>query len=136
PVAVISYRLAMDFARGRAAKGVVGDTLRFMGQPRLVIGVLKPVENERSKQAAMPAGAVQGAVVAGPFDRSASLLVTASTVEGVKPARAAIERWAQREFGNGWKDRMNVVADESRLDQLRQGLLLFKLFMGALMSIS
>ena len=135
-VAVVSYRLANDFARGRAVRSVVGDTLLFQGQPRQVIGILKAEENERARRVFMPASAVSGAVVTGPFDRAPSLTVTASTIEGVGPMRKRIERWSATQFGAGWKDRVNVVADESRLDQAKTALLLFKLFMGALMSIS
>jgi putative ABC transport system permease protein len=40
------------------------------------------------------------------------------------------------EAGAKWKDRLSVVSDESRLEQAKKALLLFKLFMGALMSIS
>jgi putative ABC transport system permease protein len=75
-------------------------------------------------------------VVVTPFDRPAQLLATAKTVEGVATTRAAIERWAAREIGPNWKDRVSVVSDESRLAQVQKALLLFKLFMGALMSIS
>lgn len=135
-VAVVSYRLANDFAHGRPVPSVVGDTLLFQGQPRQVIGVLKAEDNERGRRAFMPAGAVSGAVVTGPFDRAPSLTVTASTLEGVSPTRKRIERWSATQFGPGWKDRVSVVSDESRLDQARKGLLLFKLFMGALMGIS
>ena len=50
--------------------------------------------------------------------------------------RAQIEQWAARQLGAGWKDRVSVVSDESRLEQATKALFLFKLFMGALMSIS
>jgi len=136
PVAVVSYRLANDFARGRDVRRVVGDTLLVQGQPREVIGILKPEENERGRRVFMPAGAVTGAIVTGGFERAASLTVTASTIEGVSPTRSRIERWSATQFGPGWKDRVSVVSDESRLDQAKKALLLFKLFMGALMSIS
>jgi putative ABC transport system permease protein len=78
---------------------------------------------------------VPGAV-AGSLDRSAQLLVTSPTIEGVAAARTQIERWAARQLGGDWKDRVNIVSDESRLEQVQRGLLLFKVFMGALMSIS
>jgi len=136
PVAVVSYRLANDFARNRRVANVVGDTLLFQGQPRVVIGVLKAETNERVRRAVMPAGAVVGAVVSSPFDRPASLLATSPTIEGVSPMRDRIERWASGQFGAAWKDRVNVVADESRVAQAQRAFLLFKLFMGALMSIS
>jgi putative ABC transport system permease protein len=136
PVAVVSYRLANELARGRDVRRVVGDTLLVQGQPREVIGILKPEENERARRVFMPAGAVSGAVVPGPFERAASLTVTASTIEGVSATRSRIERWSAKQFGPGWKDRVSVLSDESRLEQAKKALLLFKLFMGALMSIS
>ncbi|MDB4877589.1 MAG: putative rane protein [Gemmatimonadetes bacterium] len=136
PVVVISYKLATDVAHGRQPRDLVGDTLLFQGQPRAVIGVLKAVENDRARRAIMPVGALAGATISGQFERPAQLLVTAKSVEGVATTRATIERWTAREFGPSWKDRVNVVSDESRLAQVQKALLLFKLFMGALMSIS
>lgn len=84
----------------------------------------------------MPSRAVAGAVIAGATERPAQLLITSSTLEGVAPTRAATEQWAAAQFGAGWRDRVSVVSDESRLEQATRGLLLFKIFMGALMSIS
>jgi len=136
PVAIVSYRLASDFARGREPRDVVGDTLLFQGQPRRIIGVLEPRNNDRSRRAIMPARAVAGSIVTGQMDRPAQLIVTSPTIEGVATARALVERWAAARYGSSWKDRLTVLSDESRLDQATRGLLLFKLFMGALMSIS
>jgi putative ABC transport system permease protein len=138
-VVTINHRLASDFAtgRGRQAKDVVGDTLFFQGKPRVVIGVLRATENDRARRAIMPARAVEGAIVTGgQSDRPPQLLVTSPTIEGVAPTRARVEKWAASRFGGGWKDRVSVMSDESRLEQARKALLIFKLFMGALMSIS
>ncbi|HEY5061280.1 MAG TPA: ABC transporter permease [Gemmatimonadaceae bacterium] len=135
-VVVISYQLASDFARGRSPGAVVGDTLLFQDQPRRVIGVLKAAGNERVRNAFMPADAVTAARVTGQSDRPPQLMATARSIEGVTRTRAAIERWAARQFGAAWRDRVTLVSDEARLAQVQKGLLLFKLFMGALMSIS
>ncbi|MEP6491954.1 MAG: ABC transporter permease [bacterium] len=136
PLAVISYRQATDFAHGRQPRDVVGDTLLFQGQPRRIVGVLKAEENDRARRAVMPVSAATSAVIVGQFDRPAQLLATAATVEGVAATRSRIERWAARQYGATWKDRVAVVSDEARLEQAKQAFLLFKLFMGALMSIS
>ena len=136
PLAVISYRLANDFVHGRQPRDVVGDTLFFQGQPRQIVGVLKAEENDRARRAVMPVGAVSGAVVTGQFDRPSQLMATAPSVESVASVRARIERWSAQRYGASWKDRISVVSDESRLAQAAQGFLLFKVFMGALMSIS
>jgi putative ABC transport system permease protein len=136
PVVVISHRLATDVAHGRQPSAVVGDTVLFQGQPRQVVGVLKAELNERSRRAAMPVAAVNGAVAVGQSPRPAQLVLTAPSIEAVAPTRAAVERWAAQQFGASWKDRLSIVTDESRVEQTRKALLIFKLFMGALMSIS
>lgn len=135
-VVVISYRLASDFSRGRPVTSVIGDTLLFQGQPRVVIGVLQAEPTGRVRRAVMPFAAAAGAVITGSSERPMSLLVTAKTVEGVAVIKRHLEEWAAAKLGRGWPDRVNIVADESRLAQVSKGLLLFKLFMGALMSIS
>lgn len=137
PVAVVSYRLAADVAHGRQPSAVVGDTLLFQGKPRQVVGVLKAELNDRARRAVMPVAATNGAIVVGQAaDRPAQLVLTAPSIEAVVPTRANVERWAAQQFGASWKDRVSIVTDESRVEQTRKALLLFKLFMGALMSIS
>ncbi len=136
PVVVISYRLAKDVAHGRPPEAVVGDTLLFQGQQRVVIGVQKASENDRSRRAGMPFGAAQGAVVTGQTDRPAQLVLTANRVESVASIRGRIEHWAAERYGPSWRDKLAVTTDESRVEQVARALLLFKVFMGALMSIS
>lgn len=136
PVVTISHRLAADFTAGRHAKDAIGDTLFFHGKPRVVIGVLRAMETDRVRRAIMPSRAVEGAIASGQSERPPQLLVTSPTIEGVAPTRARVERWAASRFGQDWKDRVNVVSEESRLEQAKKALLIFKLFMGALMSIS
>ena len=133
---VISHRLASDVAHGRQPAGVVGDTLLFQGKPRRVVGVLKAELNDRARRAVMPVAAVSGAIVVGQNERPAQLLLTAPSIEAVAPTRTVLERWAAQQFGASWKDRVSIVTDESRVEQARKALLLFKVFMGALMSIS
>src|SRR5215208_824697 len=136
PVAVISHRLAADVSRGRQPAAVVGDTLLFQGQARVVVGVLKAVDNDRSRRVGMPLEAVKGAIVVGQADRPAQMVLTATRVESVAPIRARIERWASEQYGPAWKDRVAITTDEARVEQVARALLIFKLFMGALMSIS
>ena len=136
PVVVVSARLANELAKGKPPASVIGDTIFFQGQPRQVIGVFSANADERTRRAVMPTGAVAGAVVTGAFDRPATLAVTASAIEGVARLRVEIEQWAAKTYGSNWKDRVMIATDEARLDQVTRGLLLFKLFMGALMSIS
>lgn len=133
PLVIISYQLARDFSGARPVTEVVGDTLLFAGEPRRVVGVLA-ANIAGDRQAVMPFAALPAA--AGGATRSARLLVTAFTVEGVADARHAIETWAASRYGPSWNDRISILSDESRLAQVRKALFIFKLFMGALMSVS
>jgi putative ABC transport system permease protein len=63
------------------------------------------------------------------------LAVHVDSVDRVSVARADVERWLTR-TDPAWKSRVQVQTNTMRLDQLAQGLLLFKLFMGALTGIS
>ncbi len=132
PLVIISYQLARDFSGARPVTEVVGDTLLFAGEARRVVGVLT-ANIAGDRQAIMPFAALPAA---GGATRSARLLVTAFTVEGVAQARQAIETWAASRFGASWNDRISILSDESRLAQVRKALFIFKLFMGALMSVS
>jgi len=136
PLVVLSHRLASDVAHGRQPSAVVGDTVLFQGKPRQVVGVLKAELNDRARRAMMSVVTMGGAVVLGQNDRPAQLLLTAPSIEAVASTRTILERWAAQNFGASWKDRVSIVTDESRVEQARKGLLLFKVFMGALMSIS
>ena len=136
PLVVLSHRLASDVAHGRQPSTVVGDTVLFQGKPRQVVGVLKAELNDRARRAMMSVVTMGGAVVLGQNDRPAQLLLTAPSIEAVASTRTILERWAAQNFGASWKDRVSIVTDESRVEQARKGLLLFKVFMGALMSIS
>ena len=136
PLVVLSHRLASDVAHGRQPSAVVGDTVLFQGKPRQVVGVLKAELNDRARRAMMSVVTMSGAVVLGQNDRPAQLLLTAPSIEAVASTRTILERWAAQNFGASWKDRVSIVTDESRVEQARKGLLLFKVFMGALMSIS
>ena len=51
--------------------------------------------------------------------------MTAPTIEGVGTTRNRIEAWSATRFGPGWKDRVSVVSDETRLGQATKALLLF-----------
>jgi putative ABC transport system permease protein len=136
PVAVISASLADRLRRGRAAAALVGDTLLFQGLPRVVIGVLAPAERRREMMALMPIGAAQAALPPALVGRPVSLVIQAARIEDVPALRAGAEAWLARRFGSNWKDRVRVGTSEARVAQARQGMLLFKLFMGALTGIS
>lgn len=136
PMVVVSERLANDFRGSRPAGGVVGDTLLFQGMPRIVIGVSKDTPGERARHALMPFGATDSAVISSLIARPATMVVSATIVEAVGAVKKSVEDWAAASYGAAWKDRVTIAAQEARLEQITNALRLFKLFVGAIMSIS
>ncbi len=136
PVAVISDALAAQFGGGRAPSALVGDTLLFQGQPRQVIGVLARSEDARHPVAVMPIGSAKTALPPALVGRPTTVAVKARQVEDVPVIRARVESWLESRYGAAWKSRVTVATNEARVAQARQGMLLFKVFMGALTGIS
>jgi putative ABC transport system permease protein len=136
PVAVISAPLAAQIDPRRDAKSFVGDTVLFQGAPRVVIGVLGGKSDARDAVAFMPIGASKAAMAPALVGRPVTIAVKAKQVEDVAKIRTNIEAWLARQYGPAWKDRVSVSTNQARVEQAAQGMLLFKLFMGALTGIS
>ncbi len=134
PVVVLSRPLAAALAPGGPAS-LVGAAITMQGQPRRVIGVLAAGADTTTLLAFVPIAGAAGAMVpiAGP--RVPTLLVHADSVHQVGAVREAAERWLAA-GDPAWRDRVRVSTDEFRVGQVQQGLLLFKLLMGALTGIS
>ena len=136
PVTVVSADLGKRMARGRAVDAIVGDTLRFESERRVVVGVFAPSPRLAGAAAIMPMGAAQSALPPALVGRPSTIVVTATRVEDVPAVRTAIESWLARRYGPAWKERVSVASNESRVEQVAQAMFLFKLFMGAITGIS
>ena len=136
PVVVISTPLASQLAPRRPAALLVGDTIWFHGQPREVIGVLGTAGDDRRTLALMPIGAARSALPPALVGRPTMVAIKARRVEDVPVIRAKVEGWLAKQYGPAWKERVSVATNEARVAQAQQGMLLFKLFMGALTGIS
>lgn len=136
PVVVLSDAITRQLDRVRPASAFVGDSVFFQGKPFLVVGVLAPNASARSATVYMPAGAASAALPPALIGRPTTLMVKASRLEDVTPIRSKIERWLEGRYGRAWKERVNVGTNQGRVDQVEQGMLVFKLFMGALTGIS
>ena len=136
PVVVISAGLAERVAPGRAPGSMVGDTILFQESPREVIGVLAPVTGAAEPTAFMPVGAARTALPPALVGRPTAIVVKARRVEDVQPIRARVEGWLASRYGAAWQERVTVATNQARVEQAQQGMLLFKLFMGALTGIS
>jgi putative ABC transport system permease protein len=116
-----------------APAAAVGRTLRLSGAAHRVIGVV-----EGGRQGA-PLGAfvpVDDAARAIPGTRTPTITLVARGIEDVDSLRTATERWVATRYGAAWRDRVSVRTNQSRVDQVATGMLVFKLLMAAITGVS
>ena len=142
-VVAVSTDLARALAPDSNAAALVGDSVSLGGTPALVVGVLEPrappsipLASRRRPQAdyRVLAPAQFAATTTTPGQPPALIAVSAS-VEQTQPLRQRVEQYfAARD--SAWERRYQVSTNERRLEQLSRGILMFKLFMGAITGIS
>jgi putative ABC transport system permease protein len=118
-----------------AAAALVADTLFFQGRPRVVVGILEADDEERQRLVYMPVAAAAEVSVGAFGTRTPSLLVKVDRVEESSITRLRIEQWLTQRVG-AWKERVDVSMNRSRVEQVEQGMLVFKLLMGAITGVS
>jgi putative ABC transport system permease protein len=136
PVVVLSSPLAAQIAPKRAAATLVGDTVLFQSAPREVIGVLAAGGESREATAFMPVGSARTALPPALVGRPTMIVIKARVVENVPAIVARVEGWLASRYGAAWKDRVSIATNQARVAQAQEGMLVFKLFMGALTGIS
>lgn len=135
PLAVISDSAARLLA-GEAGSPIP-ETLRLSGEVFTIIGVLRRDAPEGSRViAAVPLQLADQALLPAPGVRRPALQLRAERIEDVLPAKEVLESWLALQFGAGWRDSVVVRSYEREAEQGTQGILLFKLFMGAITGIS
>ena len=134
PVAVVSHNLAAALAGAGKPESVLGKPVRMRGGDFTVVGVLEADSSAKGLAAFVPLGA--GAAVMGPGEagRPRMLVLQAATVEQVAGVAKGTETWLAWRYGSA-KD-FTVGTYKARAEQMAQGILLFKAFMGAITAIS
>ena len=144
---VLSHDLARAFARDSNAQSVLGDSVRVASTSALVVGILEPpaevapVRTRRRRprsdyRVIAPAGFATKAFIDLPSSIQAPTIVAISaSVEETTPLKERIEKMFASS-DSAWERHYAVTTNEARLDQLSQGILMFKLFMGAITGIS
>ena len=144
PVAVVSTDLARAFSADSTAASIVGDSIQLGNATAVVVGVLE----------ARPASAVRRGVnrrdqgdyrVYAPLEfapgatsmrlQPPGIMVLSSTVERTTELKQRIEQSLATQ-DTAWQKHYAVTTNEGRLDQISRGILMFKLFMGAITGIS
>jgi putative ABC transport system permease protein len=134
PVAVVSHNLARELAPGQNAPAIVGRTILFRGAPRTVVGVMKAREGEEGFSAYVPLPAGPAVMAPNEAERARTLVLRAAAIEQVDSARAATEQWLAARYGSAGE--FEVATDKARSKEMARGILIFKVFMGAIAGIS
>jgi putative ABC transport system permease protein len=135
-VVLLTRKAAHDLAAAGHAPLALGDSVVLGGVSHAVIGILGGDQTDKVVSAIMPVNAARRA--SSPTGRGwlPTMLVRAERMEDVATTRTAVEQWLAQRYGPRWKDRAVVANRADRVAQVQQGMLLFKLFMGAITGIS
>jgi|WetSurMetagenome_2_1015567.scaffolds.fasta_scaffold59276_2 putative ABC transport system permease protein len=133
-VAAISESLARAVA-GDPVASAVGAALRLGDADCRVVGILESTPQAgRGFRAVVPFPLADQALVRTSTPRAPQLLLNAAGVEEVPAVRKGAEQWIA---ARGWTDKIEVRArGPERLRQVANGILIFKILMGAFTAIS
>jgi putative ABC transport system permease protein len=100
-----------------------------------MIGILPGQASDSLLRMTVPISSAEAAMVPSEWPRAPTLLVTASHVEEVEAVRSRVEQWLAAQ-DPGWPRGVTLTNNTARAKQARQGVLVFKLAMGAITGIS
>jgi putative ABC transport system permease protein len=138
PVAIIGYKLAVELTAGRSTEAAIGTDLAFAGGTVRVVGIQEAIAGERLLTVTVPFARAEALMVAVPTPRARGLALSAPRVEDVLAIKARAEEWADRRNPD-WRGKGQVTIASTGLDRLvamNQGILIFKILMGAFTAIS
>jgi putative ABC transport system permease protein len=136
PVVVIDHPLARALARPDTASAMVGRTILVQGVSLQVIGIRpKGTSEGQFFRIEVPYGLAHAVFIPSREPKVPTMILQADSVERVKVLKAGVEGWVARRYG-GDSTIATVSTREGYLVQVEQGLLIFKLLMGAITGIS
>ncbi len=138
PVAVVGMALATQLATEDKPEDALDRELPFAAGPLRVIGIQEPLAGERVLTVTVPFARAEALMVHAPLPRARMLVLNPARVEDVVAVKGAAEQWAGRRNPE-WLSRKQVTIASQGLDRLlamNQGILIFKILMGAFTAIS
>ncbi len=126
--AVLTRPLAIKWTEN--PEDMIGKSLTFEGTSYEIIGIVNT--DSQGSQAMIPLSTYQERV----SNTNAPVLMFKSRkIEDLPAMKATVEDWLDQNYAEG-KEAFNVMTYEGRVEQLSQGILVFKLVMGAITGIS
>ncbi len=134
-VAVISHNLARALLPAGPVRSLLGDSIQLQGTSFRILGIRDSALIQAAFQVDVPLGMGPVAMIPSPTLRPPTLLAEVARVEEVQPVRARLEAWlAARD--TAWRSHVEIGTREARLEQASQGLMIFRLVMGAITGVS
>ncbi|HEY0994888.1 MAG TPA: ABC transporter permease, partial [Gemmatimonadaceae bacterium] len=133
-VVVLSGKLAKVLAPANPG-ALVGGTVQLQGNTFQVIGVGGPATGVMPAMAWVPFTSAAAAMAPARAPRPPVMAAITATIEDVPAVKGRVDRWLASRHPE-WQGRVQVRTDEARAKQAKQGIFLFKLFMGAITGIS
>ncbi len=132
-LAVVSARLAQ--ALGAATpKDALGRSFELGRGSWEIVGVLQARPGLRELTAMVPIAAAAEAMMVSATPRLPTLYVSGARVEEMVALRSEVDSWVA---SKGWKGKVDVASrGPERLRQMADGILVFKILMGAITAIS
>jgi putative ABC transport system permease protein len=137
-VAVIGYKLAAELTAGRSTESVLESDLAFSGGAVRVIGIQESIPGERLLSVSVPFALAETLMVPAQTPRARSFAISPARVEDVLAITEKAEAWSDRRNPD-WRGKNQVTIASTGLDRLlamNQGILIFKILMGAFTAIS
>jgi putative ABC transport system permease protein len=134
-VAIASEPLARLIGGGDAA-AAVGRSFAVRSNDWRIVGVRAGAAGDRDLGVLVPIEAADQAMVPSPLPRVPHLKVRAAAVEDTPRVKEAVTHWVESR-GPAWRDATTIGATgRERLEQVAQGIAVFKMLMGAFTAIS
>lgn len=133
PVVVLSTRLASEFSAAHEGP-LLGSTVVIRERSYEVIGILESTGNTETPIAYVPVTGATALLAQHP-PRTPTLMIKARLVEDVQAVEARARDWLDEHVAPV-DDNFRVATSTGRLAQAQQGILVFKLVMGAITGIS
>ncbi|MEQ9265863.1 MAG: ABC transporter permease [Balneolaceae bacterium] len=126
-IAVLTYALASKWNEDVAV--LIGGTFQVFGKEFEIVGVFKQKENDS------PRIYIPISTYLENEDTYASITMKVEAAEDIPIIEEELEIWLDSKFEQG-KEAFQLVSNKFRIEQFSQGILVFKLVMGAITGIS
>lgn len=133
PVAFINYRLAQQIAgkQTKVSRQILGKSVQFKDTKLKIIGILQDDKSPRA-QLFFPITLLKPQQLK---ENPPGMVIEAEEVTQVPALKVETEKWLEKNMLHGKED-FEVATNEQRVEQVSQGILLFKVIMGFIVGIS